>query len=1370
MNIGPDKFQVQIRVTNTGNTTAHNVSGTFSFDNNVNNQYIYRDPQENTTKYLGDIAPGATLDLFWLVNVNRTSSAYDKDRNYTVTVFGDNIGTPNVISGDLIVQKLISQNRNRVISITLSNNNPTLGDTFAVTVVSSTASATYNYVDLPLINYNPTIVQPLGVTITYGSSTTNNILINNPGTTNFVSVWIFRAISAGFTPLSALILDQSGNSYHYNTDVNSTTITFNVTPEADLAITKTVNNTAPVSGVDTVKFVLTVTNNGPNNATGVLVNDLLPGGLINIVSNPSQGSYNATSGIWTIGNLAVNQTVTLNITALVNQAGQIINIANVTGNEKDPNLLNNQAIVALNPTAPLADLTISKEVDRTTVHTNDPFTFTVTVFNAGPNTANNVTVTDFWPSGLALLSATPSQGLFNSGTFIWNVGTLISGASATLTLTAEGLQIGNFTNVVNVTANETDPHPGDNTANATINVHPHMDLAVTKTVDNPNPNVGQNVTFTVFVTNLGPQNATGVIVNDPLPLGLIYVSSNATQGSYNSTSGIWTIGNLAVNQTVALNITVTVNQTGQITNIAIGTGNEHDHHPENNQGVAVINGQPTADLNIIKESDKTVYNNGDNVIFDFVVKNDGPNDANNVTVSDLLPTGLNFVSVPSISQGSYNSGTGIWNIGFLANGATATMQIIAKAVQTGFITNIATVNASEFDPHLADNVAAVTVEVNPSADLAILKSFNQTTQFQNQLVTATLTVKNNGPDAATGVIMDDPLPAGLTYVSDDSGGSYNPLTGFWTIGNLAVNQTVTLNIIANVTGTGTLTNIAVVSGNEHDPVTVNNQAIATVNGAENADLAISKTVDDVTPHVGDTITYTVTLFNAGPNTTNATVSEVVNPVSGLIFVSATPSMGTYNSTANIWTIDNFTAGSLASLVLKYIVNATGEITNTVVANSTIPDLHPEDNTASTTVNGQPVADIAVNKTVNDTTPNVLDVILYTINVLNNGPNNATNVTVTDVLPSGINFDEFGPSSSSGVGTWSAVWNGINTVTIFISNIAPGGYLNVTFEALISTILGGQHVDNTAVKTAEDQFDNDTSNDGSTVGIDVNPAVDLVMSKTPENATWNYGTQHTFNIDVTNNGPNNATNVVIVDTLPVGLDFVSATNGGVWNSTARTVTWTISNIPAEGSSHNELVVSVSGHNTIVINNATVTATEHEINPGNNSDNATVNIPAQSGLYLTISSPTECTEISKTALITFKVGNRGPDAAENVVFTWTIPEGMEFVSLDKDSGNATYDPATRTITWNLGTVPVGDPYLWVTVRMVKAGNYVIRPTLSTTTYDPNLQSNIEFRDICADAPEVNAASKTIPMKPTGLPFGALIASILMVIGGIVVSKRK
>lgn len=1159
VNVGPSEYNVQIHVTNNGTATATNVTANFSWTSSNSNIQLANG--ETAVKNLGDIAPGQTVDVFYLVKVNRTSAAYNTLRNYTVSVSGTN--TPlRTINGSLYVEKLISQSRNYVDSITVSNPSPSLGQAFAVTVNSRTASANYAIVNFPL-QYDPTKVEPVSYSVTFtnssGTFTLSNIRLNNPGTTVFTSVWIFRAIGAGSAPFYGIITDQSGQSFHYNDDFGVANVTTNVTPKADLAITKTANQTTNLHPGDQVTFTLTVTNYGPNTAHNVVVTDTMPAGIASFsIATPSQGTWDPSTGIWNVGTLGVGESATLIFNATISNlfSGQINNTANVTGNETDPNLTNNQDIVQLfvqTPYVPNADLSISKTVDNTTPCIGDTIKYIITVTNAGPDTAENVSVTDTWSNYLNIISATPTQGIFNATTHIWTIGSLTHGASVTLTIFANALQTGLINNTAIVTSTINDPHTEDNNSTATVDVQPCIDLAVTKDVDNTTPKVGQNVVYTITVTNNGPNNATGVKLVDFLPLnGLIFVS--ATNGGVWDPAQktiTWNVGDLAVNQTVVFYVTATVNQTGNLTNTAIAAGNERDHDETNNEDTVTINGDPSADLKLTKESSTVMPNNGDIVQYTIKLRNNGPNDAYNVIVTDPWPNGLQYIVGSYVaSQGTFDEATGIWNVGFLPHNVQVTLEFLAKVTQTGFITNIATANSTTYDPMPQDNTDSVTLDVQPSADLAVTKTVNNPTPNVGDNVNFTITVTNNGPDNATGVVMIDPLPTGFTYVSDNSGGAYNPLTGTWIIGNLASGASVSIQITATVTQNGQITNIAIVSGNEHDPITVNNQATATVNGVPNADLSISKTVDNPLPHVGDIINYTINVFNAGPSNATGVVVNDILPA-GLSFVSASPSQGSYNSGTGVWTVGNLNVGSLATLTLQFMVNVTGELTNVVVVSSELPDPHQEDNNASGTVNGQPVADIAVNKTVSPNPQNYGQNVTHTITVTNNGPNDATGVIVRDILQSGTGliFQSIGSISQGTFNPIIGEWN--------IGNIANGTMATLS---LIFKVNATGTINNTAVKTHQDQFDPDTTNDSSNATLNVPSAADLSITKTVSNPRPYLHEVITSTLVVQNHGPDTATGVYVVDKLPDGLKYISSSaNYGSYDPV--TGIWTIGDLPA-----------------------------------------------------------------------------------------------------------------------------------------------------------------------------------------------------------------
>ena len=245
-----------------------------------------------------------------------------------------------------------------------------------------------------------------------------------------------------------------------------------------------------------------------------------------------------------------------------------------------------------------------------------------------------------------------------------------------------------------------------------------------------------------------------------------------------------------------------------------------------------------SDMGIVK----TVNNNnpyvGANVEFKLKATNTGPSSNTNVIVTDALPTGYTFVSA-SATTGTYNNATGVWTIGNFAQGFTPELTITAKVNNTGVYTNTGVISGKNTDPNTLNNTSSVSTTPIPNADLSVVKTANTSSPTIGSNVTFNIEVKNNGPSAATGVTVNDVLPNGYTFVSaTPSTGSWSAPN--WTIGNLAIDGTATLTIVATVKSSGTYANKACVSGTRADLVSTNDCSTSTPNPVN----AVIDAIDD----------------------------------------------------------------------------------------------------------------------------------------------------------------------------------------------------------------------------------------------------------------------------------------------------------------------------------------------------------------------------------------------------------------------------------------------------------------------------------------------------------------------------------------------
>src|SRR5690554_5218045 len=225
------------------------------------------------------------------------------------------------------------------------------------------------------------------------------------------------------------------------------------------------------------------------------------------------------------------------------------------------------------------NVVVQKTVSTTTPLVGSNVTFTITVTNNGTNTARGISVLDQIPTGLTFVSAsTPTQGTFNTANLTWTIGELAPAAVASIAITATVNATGNYTNRAVLSMNLAN----QSSSTSAITVFPQQPTAnmqITKEVDNAMPLIGEEVVFTLTAYNAGPQNATGVVVQDVLPLGFTYVSNS---GTYDANTGTWAIGTLNPGILTSLTITATINISDAYYNQATISGNQFDLDLNNN--------------------------------------------------------------------------------------------------------------------------------------------------------------------------------------------------------------------------------------------------------------------------------------------------------------------------------------------------------------------------------------------------------------------------------------------------------------------------------------------------------------------------------------------------------------------------------------------------------------------------------------------------------------------------------------------------------------------------------------------------------------------------------------------------------------------
>lgn len=1077
----------------------------------------------------------------------------------------------------------------------------------------------------------------------------------------------------------------------------------------------------PVPAGGLLTYTINVANNGPDDATGVQLSSLLPPGVILQSVTPAQGSCSGTTTIsCNLGNLDNNTStlVTLQVIA-PNTAGLIANTISSTSDQPDTNTTNNGK-VEQTTVVQSSDLQTTKTDSADPVSQGQSYTYNLSVRNLGPfahPATANVTVTDNIPASMRL-SALPTGTNWvcsSSGgsTFPQNGPVTISctrntqannalGINATfntISVPVMALAYGTVTNEASTSSTMADKNTANNTALQDTTVNQAVDLGSSKTLTNTGGGtiatgtplaVGQNYRYVISPSIIvGDTSGATLRVVDTLPAN-IQVSSAASISS----SGSWTC----------------------------------NYSPAQTLPFIVSSGNP---VSLVCDSASNYSNNS-------------------TTALKLADIRFDF----SPTQG-----------GTLTNSTT-----------------ISVLNNTLTDINPANNTASITHTVNAGADLRITKSISGTGSVRalNSTATYTLGYRNAGTSdvPASGVVtIHDYLPSGVQVTSiaapagwvcpaASAGAPINgPATITCTRNGLTVSGAAA-NIVLSVkfTSTGLKQNITDISSPLADPNTSNNQAtnevevVDTSTGGTFNDLSISKddTVSGNSSYGPDpvavtgTVRYRLQINNRGPSNMPAgrvvTVTDTIPPNASIVSVTPVSTGWVCTNTATVITCTKTVSSSntwninvlnTIDVILK-AENGTSMTNRAQVVTANDPISSNDLDDEQTTILDD--ADLRIVKTVSSPTVYMGQNYVYTFNVTNLG---------STPIPAGTQgairlVDDMNPdpgatriSDTSVANGWSCTLAGTGGTDPFICNYTNG--LAVGASTSFSITVTPRTLGNARANTASIAFlpsavvaDPNSSNNSSTVNVDVQPSADMQVSKTASLGSVAAGQNITYILTARNNGPSTATNVSLIDNLPnnVAVVSVAATGGGICQQ----------NVPAPGkiqclwaSMANGSTQSVTlvvratkaAENTIITNQATISSDIQDLTAANNSSSVSTSI-TPAAVDIIVNKTDLVDPVAQNSIVVYQVSvhNLGPSVATNVLLTEHLPYTyLEFISADPDQGSCNTPDSNHEMLCSLGNIEAGQTAL-VTIRMLaKAiGTDINQVSINSDEQDANSGNNL------------------------------------------------
>ncbi|MEQ1862398.1 MAG: SdrD B-like domain-containing protein, partial [Chthoniobacteraceae bacterium] len=957
-----------------------------------------------------------------------------------------------------------------------------------------------------------------------------NLPINSTITYTFTATVL--ASATGSLANTATITAPGGFN-ESDTSNNSATDTNTLTPQGDLAITKTDGVTTAVPG-GFVTYTITASNSGPSNVVGATVSDLFPAALTGVTwtSAGAGGGMGTASGSGDINDtvtLPVGGSVTYTVMAPISASasGSLSNTATITapGGFTDLNGANDSA-TDTDTLTPQADLAITKTDGVTTAVPGGSVTYTITVSNSGLSDVIGATVSDTFPAALtATWTSVGAGGGTGTAAGAGNINDTVNlpvGGSVTYTVNAliAPSATGTLSNTATITApgGVTDANPGNNSATDTDTLTPQADLAITKTDGVTTAVPGGSVTYTIVVSNSGLSDVIGATVADIFPAALTSVTwmSAGAGGGSGTLSGSGDI-NDTVNLPAGGSVTYTVmasidpSATGTLSNTATITapGGVTDPNSANNSATDTDTLTAQADLAITKTDGVTTAFVGGSVTYTITVSNSGPSNVVGALITDVFPSALTGVTWTSAGAGG-GSGTASGNGDIidpvnLPSGGSVTYTVSGSInpSATGVLSNSATISApgGVTDLNPGNNSATDSDVLLRQSDLSIIKNDSPDPVGPGAQLTYTIVVSNAGPSDNTSATIMDVFPAGFAnamWTADFSNGGAGTASGMGDINEVVTGIPAGGSVTYTVTGTitaaanTTLSNTATLVSGEDTNSENNSDTATTFVGGVNLSVTKSDGVTSVVP--GSTLTYTINYANSGFQDAPGVVLTETLPAGATFNAGAStagwtetaPGSGVYTLAVGTLAGTNSEAGSGTAVFVVGVVGLAPAGLSQILNTTTIDydgsqgaDTDSSDNTATDSDTLDAAPDLAITKTTDLVSVPRGQTLAYTLNYQNTGNQDATGVTLRETVPAGTFFNA--GASTAG---WTLAADASGDYVLVVGNVGAGAAAGTATFAVSVSPVGPNLILNTASIGDDSENGADQDSEDNTASLTV----------------------------------------------------------------------------------------------------------------------------------------------------------------------------------------------------------------------------------------------------------------------------------------------